>query len=287
MFDNLFKSKQQREQERETAIRTSISKQRQMSNRLRKDERRFMEMAIRAKKRKKIQRNFKIASNLVAQTIMKRRAIDSQLLHFEIVLQIRDQAKLFGEFGQGMKAMAKSVNEVFKEFNDGQMIQDLDSILQKNLSMEEMMNNVLDRITDTSDALTSDAASEGISSTEVEKMIENMAVSDTAPDASDANLIDAQLKAIENELALKKKSEKHLYSSTLKIFAWAAARQSFLDRVTDGEAKIQNCIGKKTQYKKYLILEKILKYFKNFCIFSKKGVAFFQKWITIIRNKLI
>ncbi len=204
MFDNLFKSKQQREQERETAIRTSISKQRQMSNRLRKDERRFMEMAIRAKKEKD-SKNFKIASNLVAQTIMKRRAIDSQLLHFEIVLQIRDQAKLFGEFGQGMKAMAKSVNEVFKEFNDGQMIQDLDSILQQNLSMEEMMNNVLDRITDTSDALTSDAASEGISSTEVEKMIENMAVSDTAPDASDANLIDAQLKAIENELALKKK----------------------------------------------------------------------------------
>ncbi|MDO4551057.1 MAG: hypothetical protein Q4C96_07380 [Planctomycetia bacterium] len=197
MFGNLFKSKRQREQEREMTIRTAISKQRQMSNRLRKDERRFMEMAIRAKKENDT-KNFKIASNLVAQTIMKRRAIDSQLLHFEIVLQIRDQARLFGEFGQGMKAMAKSVNEVFKEFNDGQMIQDLDNILQQNLSMEEMMNNVLDRITETSDTLTSDAAMQGISGEVVEKMM-----TESSDDSSSE--IDAQLKAIEAELAQREK----------------------------------------------------------------------------------
>lgn len=197
MFDNLFKSKRQREQEREIMIRTAISKQRQMSNRLRKDERRFMEMAIRAKKENDT-KNFKIASNLVTQTIMKRRAIDSQLLHFEIVLQIRDQARLFGEFGQGMKAMAKSVNEVFKEFNDGQMIQDLDNILQQNLSMEEIMNSVLDRITETSDTLTNDAAMQGISGDVVEKMM-----SETSDDSGAE--IDAQLKAIEAELAQREK----------------------------------------------------------------------------------
>ncbi|MDO4628449.1 MAG: hypothetical protein Q4C70_04630 [Planctomycetia bacterium] len=195
MFGNLFKSKEQREREREMEIRSCISKQRQMSNRLRKDERRFMEMALRAKKENDT-KNFKIASGLVAQTIMKRRAIDSQLLHFEIVLQIRDQAKLFGEFGQGMKAMAKSVNEVFTEFNDGQMIQDLDNILQQNLSMEDMMNSVLDRITETSDSLTSDAAAQGITGEVVEKMLTG-----TEEMSSSDNEIDAQLKAIEAQLA--------------------------------------------------------------------------------------
>ncbi|MBE6427849.1 MAG: hypothetical protein E7028_04560 [Planctomycetaceae bacterium] len=197
-----FKSKQEREQEREMAIRSSISKQRQMSNRLRKDERRFMEMAIRAKNENDT-KNFKIASQLVAQTIMKRRAIDSQLLNFEIVLQIRDQAKMFGEFGQGMKEMAKSVSEVFKDLNDGQMMKDIDNILQQNLTMEDMMNTVLDRIADTSDAMTADAASNGISIDEVEKMMDKQ-ISQTKQETV-GNEIDAQLKAIENALANRSK----------------------------------------------------------------------------------
>lgn len=202
---SIFKSKQRREQERETAIRNVLSLHKRQINQLRKHERDYMEKAVRAKNAQDTV-NFKRLCNMVAQTIMHRRALDSQLLYFETILQTRDRARLFGEFGKGMKAMAKSVGEVFKEMNDGEMVRDIDNILQQSLSMEDMMNSVLDRVSEASDAMTEDARTQGIVNTDIEMLVSNMA---TTPSAETGSAIDSQLKAIEDELAKQEGQATH------------------------------------------------------------------------------
>ena len=48
---------------------------------------------------------------------VRHRAIESQLLHFETLIQTRDHAKLFGEFAKGMKPMSLSIRDTFQNFN--------------------------------------------------------------------------------------------------------------------------------------------------------------------------
>jgi hypothetical protein len=195
MFDKLFKSKRQRELEREIAIQRALGLHRQHANKLHQHERQYMEKALRAKKAgDKV--NFQRLCRMVAQTTNERRAVESQLLYFETILQTRDKVRLFKDFAGGMKAMAKSIGDVFRDFDAGDILKDVETALAQSTQLESTMSLVLDRISATE--MTSSSGAEAISAEDIERIV---AGQETAGEASIDKEIEAGLKAIERELA--------------------------------------------------------------------------------------
>ena len=140
-----FKSKEQREQERNIKIQTALVKQRQNIRGLEKHEKDYMEKALRAK-RNGDTNNFRQLCGMISRTVNTRRAVESQLLRFETMLQARDQAQMMKEFAVGMKAMSNSIGAACKEFNATQIMQSFEEAMGKHANIEMQMNMVLDQI---------------------------------------------------------------------------------------------------------------------------------------------
>jgi len=194
MFKNLFKSKRQREIERDINIQRSLSLHKQQVAKLMQHERQYMGKAQQAKKMGDTA-NFRQLCRLIAQTTNQRRAIESQLLHFETLIQTRDRAKLFGEFAKGMKAMSQSIRDTFQEFDTDEIIADLEKTLARTSQMESAMSMVLDRVSSTTNLQTS--GEDAVSTEDIEKIINGQ---ETAVSESLDKEIEASLKAIDQKL---------------------------------------------------------------------------------------
>jgi len=200
MFGKLFKSKRQRELERDIAIRRALGLHRQHANKLGQHERQYMEKALRAKKSgDKV--NFQRLCRMVAQTTNERRAIESQLLYFETILQTRDKVRLFKDFAGGMKAMARSIGDVFREFDAGDVLKDVEIALAQSTQLESTMSLVLDRISSAEMSTSGDV--EGIRPEDIERIVSGQAASE---EANVDKEIEAGLKAIERELTGEQQS---------------------------------------------------------------------------------
>ena len=197
MLKNLFKSKRQREIERDINIQRSLTLHKQQIGKLTQHERQYMEKAQRAKKMGDTV-NFRQLCRLIAQTTNQRRAIESQLLHFETLIQTRDRAKLFGEFAKGMKAMSLSIRDTFQDFNAEEIMTDLEKTLAQTSQMESAMAMVLDRVSAATELQT---GGEGVVSAEDIENILNGQES-AASDSLDKE-IEASLKAIDQKLRNK------------------------------------------------------------------------------------
>lgn len=200
MFSHIFKSKRQRELERDIAIQRALGMHRQHINKLQQHERQYMEKSLRARKSGD-KLNFSRLCGMVAQTMNERRAIESQLLHFETILQTRDKARLFGEFAGGMKAMARSIGEVFRELNTKEMLTDVETALAQSTQLEATMDLVLDRISSSGLAQPS---GEGVSAADIERIVSEQAVAEESGGAAIDKDIEAGLSAIERELTGEK-----------------------------------------------------------------------------------
>ena len=194
MWEKLFKSKQQRELERDIAIQRALGLHRQHANKLQQHERQYMDKALRAK-RAGDKANFQRLCRMVAQTINERRAVESQLLYFETILQTRDKVRLFKDFAGGMKAMAKSIGDVFRDFDAGDMLKDVETALAQSSQLETTMSLVLDRIS--ASQMTGAAVTDGITAEDIERIV---AQQETADRTNIDKEIEAGLKAIEREL---------------------------------------------------------------------------------------
>jgi hypothetical protein len=195
MFDRLFRSKRQRELDREIAIQRALTMHRQQAAKLQQHERQYMEKALRAK-RGGDKVNLQRLCAMVAQTINQRRAVESQLLYFETILQTRDKARLFKDFAAGMKAMARSIGEVFREFDAGDMLRDVETALAQSGQLENTMNLVLDRISAAGPLGT--AGADALSAEDVERIVGQQSA---AQEAGADKEIEAGLRAIERELS--------------------------------------------------------------------------------------
>ena len=194
MWEKLFKSKQQRELERDIAIQRALGLHRQHANKLQQHERQYMDKALRAK-RAGDKANFQRLCRMVAQTTNERRAVESQLLYFETILQTRDKVRLFKDFAGGMKAMAKSIGDVFRDFDAGDMLKDVETALAQSSQLETTMSLVLDRIS--ASQMTGAAVTDGITAEDIERIV---AQQETADRTNIDKEIEAGLKAIEREL---------------------------------------------------------------------------------------
>jgi len=194
MFKKLFKSQRQREIERDINIQRSLTLHKQQIGKLTQHERQYVEKAQRAKEMGD-NANFRQLCRLIAQTTSQRRAIESQLLHFETLIQTRDRAKLFGEFAKGMKAMSLSIRDTFQDFNAEEIMTDLEKTLAQTSHMENAMSMVLDRVSAATDIQTSGEGA--VSAEDIEKIINGQ---ESAVSGSLDKEIESSLKAIEQKL---------------------------------------------------------------------------------------
>jgi len=141
----LLKSKEQREQERNIKIQTALLNQRKNIKEQEKHEKGYMEKALRAK-RSGDTNNFLQLCGMISRTINTRRAVESQLLRFETMLQARDQAQMMKQFAVGMQAMSKSIAAACKEFDATQIMQSFNEAIVNHGNIQTQMDMVLDLI---------------------------------------------------------------------------------------------------------------------------------------------
>jgi hypothetical protein len=192
-----FKSKEQKEQERNIRIHTALAKQRRNIKELEKHEKGYMEKALRAK-RNGDESNFKQLCGMIARTTNTRRAVESQLLRFETMLQARDQAQMMKEFAVGMKEMSKSIGESCKEFNANQIMRSFEEAINKHSNIEMQMDMVLEQISGYEEEASIPEG--GLSSESIAKILdEKVALEDSSLD-----------KQIENGLAALRQTLKQV-----------------------------------------------------------------------------
>ena len=117
------------------------------------------------------------------------------MIENETILQTRDKVRLFKDFAGGMKAMAKSIGDVFREFDAGDMLKDVETALAQSGQLETTMSLVLDRIS--ASQMTGASVPEGITAEDIERIV---AQQETADRVNIDKEIEAGLKAIEREL---------------------------------------------------------------------------------------
>lgn len=198
MFGSIFKSKETRERERSFRIKQALRKHERHITDLEKHERQYMEKAVRAKKAGDAQ-NLQILCGMIAQTMNQRKAIQSQLLHFETLVQTRDRINLIHDLSGAMKALNNSVSQMFRDFNPGELMKGLDATLMNAEQMTEAMDMVIDRIA--TSGINETNQSEGVSADDIMKIIGNQAVAEERSDATQNSLIDENLKQIERMLS--------------------------------------------------------------------------------------
>lgn len=199
VLKNLFKSKRQREMEREIAIQRALALHRNQISKLEQHEKQYVEKALRAK-RQSDRVNFGRLCAMVSQTINQRRATESQLLHFETILQKRDQYRLMNEFAGGLKAMAKSVSDVLRDFDAEDMLKDVEVSMVKSHEMETAMDLVLDRISAT--GFSESASVDAIAAEDIESLLSERGNAEMEIANIDQQ-IKTGLKAIEDHLTQK------------------------------------------------------------------------------------
>ena len=183
--------------ERDIAIQRALALHRNQIGKLEQHEKQYVEKALRAK-RQNDRVNFGRLCAMVSQTINQRRATESQLLHFETILQKRDQYRLMNEFAGGLKAMAKSVSDVLRDFDAEDMLKDVEVSMVKSHEMETAMDLVLDRISAT--GFSESASVDAIAASDIESILSERGEAEMQIANIDQQ-IKTGLKAIESHLS--------------------------------------------------------------------------------------
>ena len=196
----LFKSRQQRQLERDMAIQNVLDLHRRRIRDLKKHEKGYCEKAVRAK-RQGDRANYEKLIKLLVQTMNERRRLESTLLTFEAMVQTKDRIESYGEFAKGLQAATKSISAVFKNIDLSSTVTELNMAMGRAKQMDRTMNLVLDRVSDTSFDTDYEADEEAVSFEQIDAMIgEQAQVEEGAVDGK----IDQMLGDIEAQLKKEK-----------------------------------------------------------------------------------
>ncbi len=141
----LFKSKQQKQLERDLAIQNVLDLHRRRIKELKKHERGYCEKAVRARQIGDPE-NYQKLAKLLLQTMAERRRLESALLTFEAMVQTKERIESYGEFAKGLQAATKSIASVFKNIDLTKTIGELNLAMANARQMDRTMNMVLDRV---------------------------------------------------------------------------------------------------------------------------------------------
>ena len=197
----LFKSRQQRQLERDMAIQNVLDLHKRRIRDLNKHEHGYCEKAIRAK-RQGDKGNYQKLAKLLVQTMNERRRIESALLTFESLVQTKEKIEGYGQFAKGLQAATKSISSVFKNIDLANTITELNMAMARAKQMDRTMSMVLDRVSDTTFEADYEGDEEAVSFEQIDSMITERA---QMAEGQVDNKIDEMLGEIESQL--KKEQE--------------------------------------------------------------------------------
>jgi hypothetical protein len=196
----LFKSRQERQLERDMAIQNVIDLHKRRVRDLNKHERGYCEKAIRAK-RQGDKVNYDKLARLLVQTINERRRVESALLTFEALVQTKDKIESYGQFAKGLQAATKSIASVFKNVDLAKTVTELNMAMARAKQMDRTMTMVLDRVSDSAIVGEYEGDEEAVDVSQIDSMISERAQME---EGQVDGKIDEMLSEIENQLKKEK-----------------------------------------------------------------------------------
>lgn len=189
----LFKTKQEKEQERKMLVKQSMKELEKRIRKLKEQETVYIKAAIVAQE-ENLPQQIQLAKDALKMTISERKRTMQMLLNAQIISQMRDMSAMTGEFLKAVHNISKSI-----AVTSNQDVAKISSDLKKAMGMvEAQTENLADMLDDSQDSLTD--YSEGMSSIS-DAEIDQMIYGASGSHANNLDLsIDQELRALQQEL---------------------------------------------------------------------------------------
>ncbi len=172
----LFKSKEEKQMERRIKINQALNTIRGQIKKLKRDEQEFIADA-RSALRDGLTPQYKLAFAALKRTMRKVTFLKQVHLNFKIAVREEEQMAVYNKFGEGMKELTKSFEQLYNSTNLEKVQTQFTQALQKSQTMEERMRLIIDT---SSEAITTgldiEDADVQIPDADIEKLIKGEAV---------------------------------------------------------------------------------------------------------------
>jgi len=153
----LFKSKQEREFEKRAAIRKTLQAMDKQIAALNDAEKRFIELAKRAKL-EGIEDQYRLALSGLRSTMAQKKRVQSMKLNFEIMTQTRDMLSLTSDFLAGMGSLSKDMAKLCDEKQFAAVSRDFQRAMAATQQQEDRIGDFLDNSRDQFETLSRNGA---------------------------------------------------------------------------------------------------------------------------------
>jgi hypothetical protein len=192
----IFKSRDEKELERQIRIKQFITKLRREIGDCDKKVKTYIQYAKRAKQIGDPQ-SLATSKSGLKQVLVAKRLRERQVLHLEIAMTIRDQAEADVHFARAMKEVSVAISELVKSVNMTEIQMQYERAMAQSETLKEQSESFIETASQTvQDRET--GAEEVVKDAEIDKLIEEEAARSEA-DSFDKN-IEKGLKDIEKEL---------------------------------------------------------------------------------------
>ncbi len=189
----LFKTKQEKEQERKMLVKQSMKELEKRIRKLKEQEAIYIKTAIVAQE-ENLPQQIQLAKEALKMTVSERKRTMQMLLNAQIISQMRDMSAMTGEFLKAVHNISKSiagtatqdVNKVSSELRKA-----MGMVENQTENLADMLENSQDSFSDYSDGMSS------VSDAEIDQMI--YGTSGSAVNNMDMS-IDQELLALQKEL---------------------------------------------------------------------------------------
>lgn len=190
----LFKTKQEKEQERKMLVKQSMKELEKRIRKLKEQEAVYIKAAIVAQE-ENLPQQIQLAKDALKMTISERKRTMQMLLNAQIISQMRDMSAMTGEFLKAVHNISKSIAGT-----SNQDVSKISSDLRKAMGMvEAQTENLADMLDESQDSFTD--YSEGMSSIS-DAEIDQMIYGTSGVQTNNMDLsIDQELLALQKELS--------------------------------------------------------------------------------------
>lgn len=193
----LFKSKQERQMERDIEIRKGINAIKRNLKSLQQYEDKYLEKARKAKQIG-AQKQLVFLKKTLKRNASQKILLERQLLAIETAMQIKNQSQSQAQFIKSMNALSKSISLSFSSVDMNVSQKDFASALSKAESMEQRMELFLDM---SCDMMGENAENNVVDDKEIDAMIDEQIQQDESGGIDDE--IIKEIEEIEKELGDK------------------------------------------------------------------------------------
>jgi len=184
---SLFKSKAQKQMERDLQVRQAMHLLRRQAAALTRAESGFLQKAKEAKL-KAATPQYSLARNALRRTIGQHRLLERQLLTLEIAAQMKDVVQGQVQFVEGLKAFSKTIDIAFGDMDLTQMQTGYERAMSKAFSIEQRIDLFLDTANDMVTSPLAESDETLVSDAELDRLIDETAVLSPEERASEADI---------------------------------------------------------------------------------------------------